>query len=168
MPEKIDFVLYDTWQPSTTAGAEATLFQTPQGGDSTHVESFTNMLGAGSLPGDLSFTINEIEIQPVQDIALADIQKLFKESFLEIRVSGKDFIKAPLQLFASKSGFSGHYSQTAAADGSAISLLAGRVTLKNPIVVPGGAPFKVRAVLGTALSAAKNVKVCLIGELERP
>ena len=167
MAEVLDFVLYDTWQPSTTASAEAVLFQTPQGGDSTHTEAFTNMMGAGSLPESLKFTVNQIRLEISPAATQANLRIIATESFLEFRVGGKDYVKAPISFFAGRANFAGQYTLETAADACMMGFVAEPHALQFPIVIPGGTAFRIRAVQGAALGATTNVKVLLVGNLER-
>ena len=94
---------------------------------------------------------------------------MFKDSFLEVKVGDRTYLKAPLQLFAASQGFQGHYTQGTASDACMMSLKGEGFKLDPSIKIPGGTKFRVRVYQGTALSAAnKSVKVCLIGLLTRP
>jgi len=168
MAETIRYVLYDTAPFGTSAGVDHELFQVAEGADSTHVESYTNSLGAGSLPTEYKFTVEKIEVFPDQDVSQADLQKIWKDSLLELKVAEKTYVKAPLQLFAASQGYQGHYTQGTASDANMVSMKGEGFVLDPPVEIPGGTKFRVRVYQGTALSSATNVKVCLIGKLERP
>ncbi len=161
--------LYDTAVFGTTAGAEHTLFQVAQGGDSTHVEAFTNMRGAGSLPNDEDFRVDEIAVFPDVNASAADLQNMTIGSFLEVRVSDKTVLKAPLAMFMKHAAYGGLYTQATAANEALIGLLGDGYKLPIPIAIPGGTSFRVRIYQGTAMSAAsQNLKVALNGVLTMP
>lgn len=163
----LDYTLYDTAIFGTVANFESVLFQVAQGADVTHIESFTNMRGAGALPQEEAFKCNWIGVAVDFTSTLPqDYKAMWLGSFLEFRLSDKTVLKAPLAMFAAASGFSGHYSQAAAADNAAIGLMGNGYTLDIPIEISGGTAFRVRIVQGTVLSAvSKNVKVLLNGIL---
>ena len=169
MPETIKYVLYDTAEFGASAGVDHELFQVAEGADSTHVEHFTNSRGAGALPPEESFLVEEIQVFPDPDLSQADAQLVWKDSFLEVKVGDRTYLKAPLQLFAASQGFQGHYTQGTAADANMTSMKGEGFKLDPAIEIPGGTKFRVRVYQGTALSGAnKSVKVCLIGKLTRP
>ena len=163
----LDYILYDTAVFGTVANFESVLFQVAQGADVTHVESFTNMRGAGALPQEEAFKCNWLGVTVDFTSTLPqDYKAMWLASFLEFRLSDKTVLKIPLAAAAAYSAFSGHYSQAAAADNAAVSLMGNGYTLDIPIEISGGTAFRVRVVQGTVLSAAsKNVKILLGGIL---
>lgn len=166
----LDYVIYDTAVFGTVANFENVLFQVSQGSDATHTENFTNARGAGTFPQEESFLVKHIGV--VADFNTAtpeDYQLMWYASFLELRVSDKTLLKAPLHWFAHRNAYQGHYSQAAAADNALIGLMGDGYMLENPISIKGGTSFRVRVVQGTALSAvSKNVKVNMRGLLSIP
>ncbi len=161
-------VLYDTWQPGATASAEATLFQTPQGGDATHTESFCNARGAGQLPSGEKFTIKKIKLIIDEMIAEADFDTRLYGGFIELRVKDKTVLKAPAQMFFAHSAYAGHFSQATAALTQSIGPLGDGFALEIPIEIAGGERFQVRCVQGAAFASAMDHKVVLEGILSLP
>lgn len=160
--------LYDTAVFGVAVG-ESTLFQVVQGGDSTHVETFTNSLGSGQIPQDYQFTIQRIHAIVDVNAVAADIQNLPLKSFVEIRLKDTTVFKAPLQLLMSKSAYGGYFAQASAADEAIIGLSGDGFNLPIPIVVDGGVSFKVRVYQGTALAnASQYLKIVLEGVLSVP
>lgn len=164
----IHTTLYDTWQPGTTASAEATLFQTPQGGDSTHTESFTNCRGAGQLPSGEKFEIKKVKLIIDEMIAEADFDTRLYGGFLEVRVKDKTLLKAPAQMFFAHSAYGGNNLQATAALIQSIGPLGDGFALDIPILINGGERFTVRCVQGAAFAAAIDHKVVLEGILSLP
>lgn len=161
-------VLYDTWQPSTTASAEATLFQTPQGGDSTHTESFTNARGAGQLPSGEKFSIKKIKLIIDEMIAEADFDTRLYGGFIEVRVKDKTVLKAPAQMFFAHSAYGGNNLQATAALIQSIGPLGDGFILDLPIEISGGERFQIRCVQGAAFASAIDHKIVLEGILSLP
>jgi len=164
----IHTTLYDTWQPSTVASAEAILFQTPQGGDSTHTESFTNSRGAGVLPSGEKFTIKTVKLILDKMIAEANFDTRLYGGFIELRVKDKTLLKAPAAMFYAHSAYGGHFTQATAALTQAVGPLGNGFTLDIPIIINGGERFQVRCVQGAAFAAAMDHKVVLEGVLSLP
>jgi len=164
----IHTTLYDTWQPGTTANAEATLFQTPQGGDATHNEQFTNMRGAGQLPSEEKFTLRNIKLIIDEQIAEADFDTRLYTSFIELRVKDKTLLKAPSAMFFAHSAYGGHFTQATAALTQAIGPAGNGFELRIPITIDGGVRFLVRCVQGAAFASAIDHKIVLEGELDIP
>jgi hypothetical protein len=160
MPE-IDYVLYDTAPFNVTAGVPFTLFQVVQNGDAIHIEDYTNMLGSGSLPQSYSFRIKSVQVFPAEDITVTDLQALLKGSYLVIVVGDTEYVQAPLHLLCAPGGI-----QDGA--GAAVSFSGLPLVLDNPIEIPGGTRFSVLIYQKTALAAATDVKVCLVGTLVKP
>lgn len=164
----IHTTLYDTWQPGTTANAEATLFQTAQGGDSTHTESFTNARGAGQLPAGEKFVIEKVKLIIDEQIAEADFDTRLYGGFIEVRIKDKTVLKAPAQMFFAHSAYGGHFTQATAALTQSIGPIGDGFTLKLPLTLNGGERFQVRCVQGAAFAAAIDHKVVLEGILSLP
>lgn len=167
MAEKLDFILYDTASFGTTPNVEHNLFQNPQGSTTTHTEDYTNMIGAGTLPEKLKFTIRKISVMLAVTATTVNLRNAFTRSFLELIVGGKSYIKAPLTKFADNVGMQGHFAQLPAATENMISLVGTGVTLENLITIEGGTPFRVRVFQITPLTILTQLKVQLEGELER-
>lgn len=166
----LDYVLYDTAVFTNVANTEQVLFQVAQGGDATHTESFTNMRGSGALPQEEAFACIRIGVTVDFDTAgEEDYTTVWRGSFLEVRVSDKTVLKAPLALFSAANMYGGHYSQAAAANNAVIGLQGDGLKLDIPITIKGGTAFRVRVVQANATSAAsKNMKVWLRGTLTTP
>jgi len=164
----IHTTLYDTWQPSTVASAEAILFQTPQGGDSTHTESFTNSRGAGVLPSGEKFTIKTVKLILDKMIAEANFDTRLYGGFIELRVKDKTLLKAPAAMFFAHSAYSGITTEATAALIQSVGPLGDGFTLDIPIIINGGERFQVRCVQGAAFAAAMDHKVVLEGVLSLP
>jgi len=164
-----DYVLFDTAVFGVAANTEHTLFQVPQGGDATHTEAFTNMRGAGALPAEEAFRIEEIHVMVDVNGAVADLQDMWVGNFLEIRIADRTLLKIPLVMAASHNEFGGMYTQETAADEALIGRKGDGFKLKVPLQLPGGTSFRVRIQQVTAMSAAsQNVKVALRGTLTMP
>lgn len=163
----LSYLLYDTVPLGTAANTEFVLFQVPQGGDSTHVESFTNMRGAGSLSQSEKFVINKLSV--ATDFVftlLSDYMQAFSNSFLELRIQDLTYFKAPLQLLVDASAYGGSIQLSSAANQSPIGLLGDGYELTLPVTIPGGTPFRVRVYQTVAQSAGPhNLKVSLHGTL---
>lgn len=164
----IHTTLYDTWQPGTAAGAEALLFQTPQGGDATHTESFTNSRGAGVLPSGESFLIKKVKLIIDEQIAEADFDTRLYGGYIELRVKDKTLLKAPAQMFFAHSAYSGNNLQATAALIQSIGPLGDGFVLDLPVTIKGGERFQVRCVQGAAFASAIDHKVVLEGVLSLP
>lgn len=164
------YVLYDTAAFGTSADTEHVLFQVAQGGDSTHTEDFTNMRGAGALPGEEAFSVDKISVavDGVHGANEADVAQIWDGAFIEVRVADKTVFKAPARLCAEASAYGGAYTQGTAADATFVGLLGNGYSLDIPIEIPGGTAFRVRLYQDTALTASTQVKVCLHGILTRP
>lgn len=164
----LHYVLYDTATFGTTAGTNHLLFQVGEGVDASHPESITNMRGNGSLPTEESFTLMAIHVWPEQEIGEADLYDLFDRCLLELRVSDKTLLKAPLRLFASHNAWGGQFTQATAANRAVIGVEGNGFTLQNPITIPGGTRFSVRLYQNNAFTSAVYVKVALEGVLTTP
>ena len=93
---EFDFVLYDTAPFGASADTEHVLFQVAQGADSTHTESFTNMRGSGSLPQDEAFLVNKVGISVDFGPDDNEVDGVWINSFIEVRISDETVFKAPL------------------------------------------------------------------------
>lgn len=167
MPD-VDWIIYDTAPFTIAAAGQLTLFQVPQGGDSTHVEAYCNTPGAGSLPANQAFVIKAIAIYPDQDVTIGDLRLVFKQSYLELIVADKVMLKCPIAFLAAPMQFS---EAVNAAD--PLVLAAGAYSaplfeLTLPIHIPGGTPWKVNITQITDIIANVQVKCLLIGTLTRP
>jgi len=167
MPETLDFILYDTAPLGTTANVEHNLFQNPQGSTATHTEDYTNMIGAGTLPEKLKFTIKKISVSLETGAASVDIRTAYLKSFLELIIGGRSYIKAPLIKFADAEGLRGHFAQATAATENMMSMIGEGFKLELPQTIEGGTPFRVRLFQVTAMGTARQMKVMLTGILER-
>lgn len=166
----LSYPLYDTAVFGTAAAGEVALFQVPQGGDPTHTKSFTNARGAGFLPQNESFEVNNIGVyMDFLNLVPADLENVWLSNYIYIRVSDQTLFFAPLRACARFNEFNGFYSQGAAANGSLGGLAGGGYDLgKNPIEIPGGVAFSVVIAQVTVLTvAAVPVRVVLDGTLTR-
>jgi len=157
--------LFDTWQPGTTALAEAALFQVPQGGDATHTSNFTNSRGAGQLPAEESFLVKRIGLQLDEMPLYADLSKVLFGGVVEIRIGDKVVFSAPARRLVQASGFLGNTVTASAAAVDAMGFSGDGFTLEVPIVLAGGKRFVVNCKQGVALSTAIDLKVVLEGIL---
>ncbi len=160
--------LFDTWQPGTTANAESILFQTPRGGDATHNERFTNARGAGQLPAEEAFEIQNIGVEQDENVTDADMDTYLYGALLEIRLKDKVVFSAPPMRLMTHSAKSGVIAQATAADLEFVGPIGDGFQLNIPIVIPGGTRFDVRCVSGAAFAAAIDFKVILEGVLTTP
>lgn len=168
MPE-LNYVLYDTAEFGVSADAEHVLFQVAQGADSTHNEKFTNSRGSGVLPNQESFLLKGLRVFADYDVPEADVKKIWRDSYIEIRVADRTLFKAPLTLVASHNSFGGVVNQANAADGAIVGIHGKGFMFDIPIKIDGGKAFKVNIYQGTALASANSsIKVCLIGNLNMP
>lgn len=169
MPDVIRYQMYDTAIFSTSLAGEQVLFGVAQGADATHNKGYTNSRGAGSFPQNEKFVIDRIGVFCDENNVLpADLINLWRQSYLEIRVQDVTQWLSPLRSLAYQNAFGGHYSQTAAANGTAVGLMGDGYELDIPIEVAGGAAFKVIVNQGTVLATAtQQIKVVLDGLLTR-
>ena len=164
----LHYCLYDTWEPGTTAHAEATLFQVAEGGDSTHTEQYTNMRGAGSLPNAERFLVKRVHLIQDENVTDADFDTYLYGAIVEMRVKDKTMFKVPAQLLFSHSAKAGHFAQATAADAEFIGPVGDGWALEIPIEIPPGAPFKVRCKQGGAFATTISFKLVLEGILSTP
>lgn len=164
---RIIYDIYDTAIFGVSANTLHNLFQIIQGQDATHVKGFTNTRGAGQFPSEEDFTIESVGVYPDADFILADLESMWRGSYLELTVTDKTMLLSPLAVFAKYAGWGGHYSQSTGADATAIGKLGMGRKLDIPIEVPGGTQFKVEVFQSVATAAGMNVKVVLNGILVR-
>ena len=160
--------LFDTWQPGTTANEESLLFQTPRGGDATHNERFTNMRGAGNLPSEEAFAVENIGVMIDENIPDSDLDVFLYGALLELRLKDKVVFSCPPLRCMIASGRGGVLAQAVAADVEFAGPIGDGFQLRMPIAIPGGTRFDVRAVSGAALTAAQDFKLILEGILTTP
>lgn len=163
------YPLYDSVIFGTTAVGEQLLFQVPQGGDTTHTKSFTNARGAGFLPQNESFKVDNIGVfTDFNHLVPADLYNIWISNYLFVRVSDQTLFFAPLRSCARFQNFVGHYSQATAANGTFAGLAGDGMKLDVPIIIPGGVQFGVTVAQVTALSVANvPIRVVLDGILTR-
>lgn len=161
---ELDYIYYDTAVFGTVANTTHVLFQTANGATSTANDAFTNMSGSGSFPQSEDFSIQWLGVAIDYNGVTADYQNTFYGNVFTIEVANKMLFRVPLFVLAYRSAYGGHYSQTAAADESAIGLAGDGYSLRKPIFIPKGTGFRVSILQATALSAAnRNVKVLMGG-----
>ena len=167
MPD-VDWIFYDTAVFTSGPAGQLQLFQIPQGGDTTHVENFTNSIGSGSLPANMSFIIRAIAIYAELDVLQLELPKIFNKSYLEIVISDKVMLKAPLAYFAAPQQYAGQFELASAALQQLVSWTGPLFELTIPIPIPGGTPFKINITQIVATTADEQVKCLLLGTLSRP
>lgn len=159
-----DAVLYDSLTSGSSAASVVLTFfaQTEQ---DTNKQT-TNMQAKGRLP-DKDFVVHEIAIYPETDTIHADLVKMYDRAVAELKINNNRVLTAPLMMFAPRNYITS--TESTQTDG-AIATYAGvrsdtGFVLKNPIVIPKGAPFLVEVTLGhQTIGTASDVKVVLIGE----
>lgn len=167
---KLSYPIYDTLVMGVAVQAEQALFQVQQGGDATHTKQFTNMRGAGSFPAGESFMVKKIGVFVDFNLTVeSDVENVWINNYLELRVNDQTMLLAPLRLFAQYNGYAGHFTQAAAANDVMGGLQNDGYELDNPIPIPTGTAFRVNVPQNTVLSAANILlRVVLHGELNRP
>jgi len=167
---KYRYTLYDTIVFGTSAQNDQALFQVPQGGDTTHTKSFTNMRGAGALPAQEKFDIDKVGVYcDFNNLVPADLINMWIGNYLEIRVADNSALFIPLRAAAQYNAYAGHYSQGTAANGTMGGLVGDGYVLDYPIHVEGGVAMRVNVPQITALSVASvPVRILLHGILDRP
>lgn len=162
----LTYTLYDTAVFGATVNAESILFQVAQGSDATHTEAFTNSRGAAQLPVGEKFLIRKVFAIPNHAIINADIETIWRNSFLQIRVADFNLLWVPLVMCAYRADYGGHFGQAAAADLARIGRVGMGYDLEDhPIDLPGGTAFRVRVLQGPAVAANSNVIIGLHGVL---
>lgn len=166
--QALRYDLYDTAFFGTAASTLFTLFQASQGSGATLTKSVTNSRGAGQLPQNESFSADWLGVFLDEIPVVGDIQKVWVDSYCEIRVNDETVLLTPLRRLAALNSFGGHFGQAAAADLAAIGLAGMGLPLDKPIEIPGGTSFRVDIFQGTALaSATQSVRFVMSGVLER-
>ncbi|KKN10111.1 hypothetical protein LCGC14_1039940 [marine sediment metagenome] len=164
---RLTYDIYDTAIFGAVANTLHTLFQIVQGQDAVHNRGFTNTRGAGQFPAEETFTIESIGVYPDADFIPADLESMWRGSYLELTVTNTTMLLSPLTVFAKYAAWGGHFTQATAADAAAIGKLGLGRKLPMPIEVPGGTQFKIEVFQAEATAAAMNVKCVLNGILER-
>lgn len=163
MPQDVRWQLYDTWQPSTVANLQTTLFQVSQGGDANHPPNVTNMRGAGSLPQTEKMIVDRIKIQVDKALPIADLSKWFYGSILEVIVANTQLLQVPVSSCITASAWSGSLIEASGVDTPTVGLLGDGFALNPMIQLLGAMTFKVNLTQALALSAAAFIKVILEG-----
>lgn len=161
----IHTTLFDGWPVAAAAlSPEQALFQVIRGGDAVHIDTFTNMRGAGQLPSTESFEIHRIDLLMDGVIVIADMDVFLAAALIELRLKERTVFSCPARHLLSSFRYSGAILAAAAID--AITMGANGFALDIPIVIPGGVNFVVRAVQQPgAIAAAILLKVVLSGYL---
>lgn len=160
--------LYDTYVFGAAASS-GRLFQTAMGGDATHIQSFTNMRGAGQLPQSEKFVIDWIGAVVDFVPLIANVGKLALASNIELIIANQSVLLVPLARVIADSAYGGHAFQAVAADLAIIGQLGNGFSLADhPLLINGGTQFTVVVNQGTAVAAASNVKFILSGVLSIP
>ena len=161
-----DHILFDTAPFGTSAGTTHSLFQVTEGGDGTHTKDFTNSPGAGSLPNKQKMTVNSIEVWPEADILEEENQKVWNKSYLRVEVDGDEKLRAPLLMFAAEHAQVGEFHEATNSKINSLSWTKKPMLFKNPIIIPGGTPFKIEVYQSVATAGTEQVKVALVGLIE--
>ena len=165
----ISYHLYDTALFGVTAGVTHPLFQIIEGGDATHVSDFTNMRGAGQLPGNEKFSIRWIGVCFESNQVLADVDDWYLNGFVRLTYNNLVMLQSPIIPLIAYSDFGGHFTQAVAADRTVIGRSGSGYYVDPMIVVKGNTGFKVEVFQGVAIAtASQRVKVILEGILSRP
>lgn len=167
---KLTYPIYDSLPFGTAVQAEQALFQVQQGGDATHTKQFTNMRGAGSFPNNESMVVTKIGVFFDFNFTIeSDVENIWINNYLELRVNDQTMIIAPLRMFAQYNGYAGHFAQTALANDVMGGLQNDGYELPNPIVIPTGTAFRVNIPQNTVLTvAAVPLRCVLHGIYDRP
>lgn len=167
---KYRYTIYDTIIYGTAVQVEQALFQVPQGGDTLHTKSYTNMRGAGALPNQEKFTVDKVGVYcDFNNLVPADLLNLWRDEYLEVRVADNSVLLIPLRAAAQYNSFGGHFTQTAAANATLGGITNDGYALDIPIEIPGGTAMRVNVPQITVLSvAAVPVRILLHGILDRP
>lgn len=172
MPVSYFTTLYDSAALGTTANTEFTLFKVARGADSTHVEAFTNMRGAGALPAKETFVVWGYGITLDSVILEADINGWFAGGFVDVRINDQTRFYSPIQPLVDHIGFGGSDNQTAGATTNHVGLLGFGFMYPDPslrLTIPPAENFYVRLFQKTAISSSTlTVKVILYGVLTIP
>lgn len=162
----LTYTLYDTAVFGATVNNESILFTVAQGSDATHSEAFTNSRGAAQLPVGEKFLIQKVFAIPNHALLNADVEPIWRNSFLQIRVADFNYLWIPLVLAAYRADYGGHFGQAAAADLARIGRDGDGYDLgERPIEIPGGTAFRVRVLQGPAVAANTNIWIGLHGVL---
>lgn len=161
---EIDYVYYDTAPFGSTANTIHTLFQTANGADSTHTDSFTNMSGSGAFPQSEDFSVMWLGAAIDYNGIAADIQNTFIANVVTVEIANKQLLKIPLFMLATRSSFGGHFTQATAADEATIGLTGDGYTLRKALAIPKGTGFRILVSQVTALSTTgRNIKILMGG-----
>lgn len=164
----IRYDMYDTAFFGTAASTLFSLFQAAQGSSATLVKAVTNSRGAGAFPQNEDFAADWLGVFLDEIPVVGDAQKVWVDSYCEIRVNDETILLTPLRRLAANNAFGGHFGQAAAADLAAIGLYGVGLPLDIPILMPGGTAFRVDIFQGTALaSATQSVRFVMSGILTR-
>jgi len=158
------YVLFDSIDTGTAA-FDTLLFQVASGADATHTETYTNMRGAGSLPGAEKFTLNKISVIVPPSLTPADTAVLFKDSILQFRLLNQVLLWIPLIVAVDYSFHNGFYTLATAANNQVYGNLGEGYTVDPPVDIAGGEKFDVRVKTTTGTSATYRLVIALVGIL---
>lgn len=161
------FWLYDTAPFSTVANTTHTLFQIPQGGDSTHTKQFTNMRASAALPQNEKMVIRAIHAIIWDEVPEADLHDVWDGSYLEMTISDELLFRVPLVMCASMNAWGGSTNETAGAGLGAIGKMGSGLLLNPSIELIGGDSFKVEVFQQEVMTAQENIWIVLEGILNR-
>jgi len=167
--------IYD--MKATTAGTSQTL-KFFRGLSSTGTLLTTNMTTDGMLAFPHAFYAFGISLRVAEGTLLADLQKLYNESYVELQISGKTYLQIPTFRIPSCSGLRGVYETTVTAT-TAQSFTNGEALptayfplniLGDPVEINSQQNFQVelKTENTVAFSAAFNVWIFLEGVYARP
>jgi hypothetical protein len=158
------YILFDSIDTGTSV-FDTLLFQVASGADAVHSETYTNMRGAGSLPGAEKFTLNKISVIVPPSLTPNDTTALFKDSILQFRLLNQVLLWIPLIVAVDYSLHNGFFTLATAANNQVYGNLGEGYTVDPPIDIAGGEKFDVRVKTGNATSFTYRLVVALVGIL---
>jgi len=158
------YVLFDSIDTGTAA-FDTLLFQVASGADPTHSETYTNMRGAGSLPGAEKFTLNKVSLIVPPTLSPSDTNIIFKDSILQFRLLNQVLLWIPLIVAVDYSFHNGFFTLATAANNQVYGNLGEGYVVDPPIDISGGEKFDVRVKTTTPTSLSYRLVVALVGIL---
>jgi hypothetical protein len=158
------YILFDSIDTGTSV-FDTLLFQVASGADAVHSETYTNMRGAGSLPGAEKFTLNKISVIVPPSLTPNDTAALFKDSILQFRLLNQVLLWIPLIVAVDYSLHNGFFTLATAANNQVYGNLGEGYTVDPPIDIAGGEKFDVRVKTGNATSFTYRLVIALVGIL---
>jgi len=169
MPKTLTHILYDTALTSASAAKTDKLFQHGEGSDTTHVSSFTNMVGDGAFPQTISMVVKRIEVFPEANVLHTELALIFNKAYLEFVLAEQSLLQIPLIMAAARHALVGQFHEvTADTDCACMAPTGPGFELAIPIAIPGGTHFEIDVAFPGATAAVEQLKVMLRGTLTRP